>query len=148
MKFIVEVEDFWLEEAELSTTLKDAVKQDVVLQIRTEIQDKVQKLMDDILKKEILKQIETRVQMLMETFLKDGKVKAPYSNQPGMTVEEWIATNFKNADKTIKDYIEKSAKLQSDELKKRYDLLFASQIVTKLNEQSMLREDVAKLLLS
>jgi len=148
MKFTVEVEDFWLEEGELSTTLKDAVKQDVVFQIRTEIKEKVQKLMEDILKKEILKQIETRVQMLMETFLKDGKVKAPYSNQPEMTVEEWIATSFKNADKTIKDYIEKSAKLQSDELKKRYDLLFASQIVTKLNEQSMLREDVAKLLLS
>lgn len=148
MKFIVEVEDFWLEEAELATTLKDAVKQDVVLQIRTEIQDKVQKLMDDILKKEILKQIETRVQMLMENFLKEGKVKEPYSNQPAMTVDEWISTNFKNADKTIKDYIERSAKLQSEELKKRYDLLFASQIVTKLNEQSMLREDVAKLLLS
>lgn len=148
MKFTVEVEDFWLEEGELSGILQQAVTNDVIYKIKEHIKEKVEKLMEDLLKKEVLKQMETRVSVLMENFLKEGKVKGRYSGDPELTIEEWLSANFKNADQTIKDYIQKSAKTQSDELKKRYDLLFASQIVAKLNEQSMLKEDVAKLLLS
>lgn len=45
--------------------------------------------------------------------------------------------------KIARELGEKSA----TDLKARYDLLFASQLVSKLNENGMLREDVARLLL-
>ena len=45
--------------------------------------------------------------------------------------------------KIARELAEKSAA----ELKARYDLLFASQLVSKINEHGMLREDVARLLL-
>lgn len=49
------------------------------------------------------------------------------------------------------DRLVRIAREQADkshaELKARYDLLFASQLVTRMNESGMLREDVARLLL-
>ena len=41
-----------------------------------------------------------------------------------------------------KDLIEKLAKNYSTEMKNRYDMMFASQLVIKLNEQGMLKEGV------
>lgn len=46
--------------------------------------------------------------------------------------------------KIAREYGDKMA----TDLKARYDLLFASQIVSKLNDNGMLREDVARLLLA
>jgi hypothetical protein len=52
----------------------------------------------------------------------------------------------------VKEFLTAQTKKATDsiskELKERYDLLFASQIVSKLHENGMLKEDVAKLLLT
>jgi hypothetical protein len=43
--------------------------------------------------------------------------------------------------------IETNTKLFSAEFKDRYDLLFASQLVSKMNAVGLLKDDVAKLLI-
>lgn len=52
----------------------------------------------------------------------------------------------KTDEKLVKVAREQADKAHA-ELKARYDLLFASQLVTRMNESGMLRDDVARLLL-
>lgn len=53
----------------------------------------------------------------------------------------------RNVDNTLSKIAREQADKSASELKARYDLLFASQLVTKMNANGMLREDVARLLL-
>lgn len=48
----------------------------------------------------------------------------------------------------IQDWIAKTACSHADDLKKRYDMLFASGIVQKMHENNLLKEDVAAKLLN
>lgn len=147
MKFTVEVEDFWLDEEELSDALSTRIKNEVVQSIKTSIKDQVTDLMDKIVKEEIQSQLEPRIKVLMEEFLSNGKVKDRYSSTTELTIPEYLAKNFEaNNDKILK-YIKEESERQGNDLKRRYDLLFASQIVAKINEQGLLKDDVARLLL-
>lgn len=58
---------------------------------------------------------------------------------------QWDLLN-KTDDRLVRIAREQADKSHA-ELKARYDLLFASQLVTRMNESGMLREDVARLLL-
>lgn len=147
MKFTVEVENFWLEEEELSNALQQAIKTDVIRKIQDNIKVQVEKLVENKILSVINAELETRAKVLTDEFVAKGKVRGRYSSDPERTVEQYIADEFKSKEQDIKKYIEANAKAQGEELKKRYDLLFASQIVAKINEQGLLKEDVAKLLL-
>lgn len=48
---------------------------------------------------------------------------------------------------SMEKLIKSLAKDFANEMKERYDLLFASQLVAKMSETGLLKEDVAKLLL-
>lgn len=146
MKFTVELEDFWLEEEEINQALSAHIKHSVVSDIKNSIKDKVDAFMNKILKDEIENQLKQRISVLMDEFLKTGKVKANYGNDM-LTIEEWMALQLKSQNDSILSHIKKQADAQGADLKRRYDLLFASQIVAKINEQGLLKEDVAKLLL-
>jgi uncharacterized membrane-anchored protein YjiN (DUF445 family) len=147
MKFVVEVEDFWLEEEDLATGLQNAIKGEVIQRIREDIKKQVDAFMDKHIKEVLNEEIKVRVEVLMTDFLAKGKVKGSYTNDPECTVNEWIAKSFKSANETITKYISTATTQQVNELKQRYDLLFASQIVSKLNGQGMLKEDIANILL-
>lgn len=49
--------------------------------------------------------------------------------------------------KELEQFANDCAKDFGKEMKERYDLLFASQLVAKMSETGLLKEDVAKLLL-
>lgn len=148
MKFIVDVEEFWLEEEDLSSALKQAVITTVVNKIRDTIEAKVNETIDKVLKRELSIKIEGIVETRMNQFLATGMVKGNYSSDSPKSVEDWMATQFAAANKTILEYIDKEAKRQVAALQARYDVLFASQIVQKLHGQGMLKEDIAKILLT
>src|SRR5579859_4531038 len=135
MKFTVEVDEFWLdEEADLALTLQNSVKNDVVNQIHKSVEKQVTDLMNKIMKEEITSKMNAIVGDLMRDFLVKGVVKGSYSSDPEMPLPEWIKKQVQSQNGTIQDWIKKSVTTQVDELKKRYDLLFATQIVSKLNE--------------
>lgn len=148
MKIVVDLEDFWFEEDEqLIPALQDHVKTMVIRQIGDSIKKQVDLFMDKAIKEEINSQLEMRVKILMEAQLETGKVKGRYSGDQEMTIQEWVSKEIKTNSSNIHDYVLKTAKAQGEDLKRRYDLLFASQIVAKINEQGLLKDDVAKLLL-
>jgi len=49
---------------------------------------------------------------------------------------------------SIGEHVSRVGKQLGDELKKRYDVAFANQIVVRIHEQGLLKDDVAKLLLT
>lgn len=148
MKIVVDLEDFWLDsETELIPELQNHVKNTVIREIGDSIKKQVDAFMDKAIKAEIEKQLEMRVKLLMDAYLENNKVKGNYSSDPEMTVSEWINKKMSESRPSIHDTVKKQAELIGVDLKRRYDLLFASQIVAKINEQGLLKDDVARLLL-
>lgn len=148
MKIVVDLEDFWLDdESELIPTLQEYVKNSVIRDISDSIKKQVDSFMDKAIKNHVEKQLEVRVNLLMESFIENNKVKGNYSSDPELTVSELINKKFNDARPNIQDLVKKQAENIGIDLKRRYDLLFASQIVAKINEQGLLKDDVARLLL-
>lgn len=76
----------------------------------------------------------------------EDKLSSAYFSETS-SAEKILESKIASKDDEIKKSIINSAEKLSNDLKNRYDLLFASQIVAKLNENGMLKEDVAKILL-
>ena len=157
MKFTVEVEDFYLEEDEIEVSLKNWIKSEVSSQIRTSIQEKVDKIIQNSYKEEIENKLKSRVDILLGEVYSTTKLKAKYSSDPEISIEEYIFQQFnevKFKDKTedkiqssIKTLVKSNSEKIVEEMKQRYDMLFASQLVQKMNEVGMLKNEVAQLLL-
>lgn len=146
MKFIIEVQDFYLDGEDLQHALTEKIKNDVAFEIQKSIASKV----EEHITRKVKAEVEERMYRFMNVAIEDiiQKEKLKYDNKE-MTLVEYIRNVFsnrnhwQNADESIK----KSADKFGKEMKDRYDLLFASQLVAKLNNEGMLKEDVAKLLL-
>lgn len=67
-----------------------------------------------------------------------------------MSVEQWIQENFQHDfdNRKLKDVVSQKCIEISNEIRDRYDLLFASTLVAKLNEQNLLKDGVFEALMS
>lgn len=150
MKFIIETNDFYMEDGDLEIKLKQYIIHDVVMQIQKNIEQKI----NDGITKEVKAQVEQTLYRKIGTYVTEcianDKIKGPYSNNQEMTLQEWVKLQFveKARDKApIDSKIQQLADSFGVEMKKRYDLLFASQLVAKLGEVGLIKEDVIRLLL-
>lgn len=151
MTFSITLDDFWLDQEEdIEPALKEYIINSVVLSIRKEIDEKVKVQIEKVAKDKVEASLSDRINGEVERLIKEGKVKGQYSNDPEITLEEFILRQFTKASGwgSQQQVIENLAKKFGDEMKQRYDLLFASQVVAKMNKNGFLKEDVAKLLLA
>lgn len=146
MKFTIEVEDFYLDGEDLSSALMDHIKSQVVHDIHSAITGRV----EEHITRKVKAEVEERMYRFMNVAIEDiiQKEKMEYDNKE-VTLAEYIRHIFlnKNGWNNADESIKKAADKFGQEMKNRYDLLFASQLVAKLNNEGMLKEDVAKLLL-
>lgn len=146
MKFIIEVEDFYLDGEELSEALTSHIKHYVVQEIDKSIKARVEEHITRKVKADVEERMYRFMNVTIEEIIQKEKIK---DGSKEMSLVEYIRNYFlnksaySNADASIK----KAADQFGQEMKNRYDLLFASQLVAKLNDSGMLKEDVAKLLL-
>ena len=152
MTFKIEIEDFWLdEEHELEPALKNYIISDVVSQIAKSIEKKIDDTITRVVKEQVSASLYRDIQKIVKETVETGMVNraSSYNDKERVTIKDYILHDFEaNAGyRSPKDQIEKLAKQFADELKNRYDLLFASQIVSKLNTNGFFRPDVAKILL-
>lgn len=148
MKFTIEVDDFYLDsEDDLTGALKEYIKRELVSQMWKKTEEKVTRAMEEYLKELIASEMKTRVQILMDNFLTSGKVKHSH-NREEIPVSQHISENFSARNADIVKTIGSLVTSQVSELTRRYDMLFATQILAKVNEKGFLKEDVARLLLS
>lgn len=174
LNITIDLDDLYTEydDYENGTSLNDIIlsdlKNQVTRELKTLLGDDIKSMKDQVLKivqEEIIKISDTKIpiiakEIISETFFNsDYKVKK-YGDE--FTVKEYVEGIITKKDQLAKEsvesYLDSLSKKNLEEMKKtadvhfksikdKYDLLFASQIVTKLGEKGMLKEDVAKLLL-
>lgn len=147
MKFTVEVEDFWIEEGELAAELQKQIKNDVVNQIRESVKQQVATFMDSHVREVIDGELKARVQVLMDNMIATGKVKGGTYGSEEVTVADWIKREFANKRTDVTTAIQKQVAMQIEEIKRSYDMYFTTQLIMKIKEQGMLKDDAANMLL-
>lgn len=133
--------------------LKEEVKNDIIFKAKqavlTEIKQPIKDDIEDRIKILVKDAYASEVEEAVKGFVKDGVIKkGRYSSDPPMTVNEWIEANFEgsiNNDK-LRDIVSDEAKKVSQELKNRYDMFFATQLVMKMNDQGLLKDGVMSVL--
>lgn len=147
MKFTVEIEDFWMEGDKLEKELRDYIASNVFSQIWSSIQKKVDEeirnSVEAIAKTEVTAKINRRLKEIMET------EKFITRDKKEILIVDYIKQLFQDSHRwnNPTEVIENLAKTFGAEMKKRYDFVFASQIVKEMNTVGLLKDDVvAKLL--
>ncbi|MCE7039265.1 hypothetical protein [Dyadobacter sp. CY312] len=153
----VDLDDFFSEDNE--TSFSEEIKNDISYRVKSELYGIFKKEMQDKFNTGIIEEIRAHKDVLFaETIAKmilENKIKKQYSTDEMIPVAQWIneelersTLNDRNVNEILSKLVKSTVEQISAELKNRYDLLFASQIVTKLNANGFLKEDVAKILLS
>lgn len=150
MKFTVELDDFWIDEdnGSVDEQMKRYIIQQVIYDIWGKIRDQIKPQLDEVIRNLVDTKLNDRITKEVEKQITTGTLKPRYSSDPELTIEQHIQDKFRDSSNKIDidGMVTKIAKGHAEDLKKRYDLLFASQLVSKLQEQGMLKEDVARLL--
>lgn len=103
----------------------------------------------NVVKQQVSDTLREQIQALVADVISTGEIKESSYSDKKISIEDWIKSQFNancgyhNANAKITEL----AKKFGDEMKQRYDLLFASQIVAKLDEHGLLKEGIAELLL-
>lgn len=91
---------------------------------------------------------------IMQKLVSDAKIRKYGSGQEMITTEEYIIDQLKTSslgERQVSVWLDEKFKQIADSVAKqmieRYDLKFAAQIVAKLNDNGMLKDDIAKILL-
>ena len=127
---------------------------EIVASIKDEIYYKLKK---DILEKigdEISKTVASKIKssandMIQERLFEFSKTEKIIIGREKCTIKELVTKEFNkfsswnNPTETIKSLV----KILGEELKQRYDLLFASQLISKINDLGYLKPGVEKILL-
>lgn len=151
MKFTVEIDEFWLDEDSngFEEELKNSIKIDVCQQIKKMMLTHIENEITNVVKQQVSDTLREHIQALVADVISTGMIRESSYSDKEISIENWIKKQFhgnsgyQNADLKITEL----AKKFGDEMKQRYDLLFASQIVAKLDEHGLLKEDIAELLL-
>ena len=147
MIFRIDIEDFWLDDKdELEPELKNHIINTVVQAIWKKLENRVGTEMiqeiHKVVEVEFKGKLDAQFKRIIETQTIGGA-------EDGPKLDEWLRNQFSNStswrdpEQTIKAF----AKEFGDEMKERYDMLFASQIVIKMSEQGLLKEGVAESLI-
>lgn len=162
MKLTVEVDlsDFYSESdvTNFSDQIKNHIAWTVRQQIAKEFKTQAQEEYFTDIKKQVKEQCNYYFfENLVNEVITTQKIKKnewDKNSDELITVKEYAENVLKNVvynDNTIKETIKKYVQQLADklvrEIKQRYDLVFATKIVSKLADNKMLKEDVAKLLL-
>lgn len=153
MKLKVDLDDFYLdEEDDLVPAIKDFVVKKVTGTIWDRVEEKIKQKILDLCNENIQKIIDEKIEKYLTEMLDKEMIKKDRWSDELVSLQEYVSTTFnKNFDNNYRNIlgmiIDGRTKDICEEIKKRYDLLFASQLISKMNDQNMLKEDIAKLIL-
>ncbi|MBQ2019278.1 MAG: hypothetical protein IIW53_04700 [Rikenellaceae bacterium] len=150
LKFEIDVAEIWAEDgnvndaiiSEIKAAVSNRVRERVITQYRSELLEK--------LEKEVAEQVKVEAKAIVEDMVENGaKCKKPYSNEE-LTIKDYISQTLLSSSgmSNVRDIVISHANKIGDELKRRYDLQFAATLIQKMQDNNMLREDIAQLLLN
>ena len=142
------------EEKSFSDQIKDSIVYKVKQSILTDLENKLGSEFNSIITQKIELEKEQLIQKKLDQLVTEAKVKKRYDSSEMISIEEWMKEELKRlylSDRAINEgmrsYIRDKSNELSEEFKQRYDLAFASQIISKLSENGMLQENIADILL-
>lgn len=149
MKIQVEIDDFYLDGEDIEQSLKNFILQECVQKISKSIEKKIDDQIERQVKLLIEKSLSNKIIQKATEFIDKGTVKSRNDSSKMVSIEEYIRQEFEynSGWSSHKESIKRIAENYGKDLKQRSDLLFASQIVAKLGENGLLKENVAKMLL-
>ena len=155
IKVEVDLDGFYSEDPDMDfqEQIKLAIAQDVKQQVLSDWRGRVSDEFSGEIKREIDAMKSEFIKKTVLDLFESKTIKARYSNEQITLVayvEEQMdrdlsVSNYFNS--TLTDITKKSAMEISKTLKDRYDLMFASSLVSKMNELGMLKPDVAQMIL-
>ncbi len=149
LNITVDLDDLWCDEEESITesvkcSIIQSTKQAILKLIKDDTEKQIQSQVKGLVAKELTTQIDAQVTYCLENL----KVKGRF-NDDDLSLHDYIKQQFTdnrgnhNMAKTLADLATKFGK----EMKDRYDLMFAAQIVAKMQENALLKDGVEDLLL-
>lgn len=146
MKFVIEVEEFWLDGEELEDALVSHIKHEVVSQISSSVKNDVEKQITSQI--DVL--IKDKISLIIDSTLTDLIATGTITkNRKEIPIKAHIKDMFQNSSgwSNPNQQIERIAKKFGQELKLQYNNAFANQIVLNMKQQGFLKNDVVKILL-
>lgn len=146
MKFTVEVDDFWLEEEELTEALQKEVKLSVVHQISKSIEEKV----ESQITKKVTEVIDEKISLIIDSTLTDLLATGVIvRNRQEISITDHIKNLFQanTGWSNVNDQMARISKKFGEELKLQYNNAFANKIVSNMKEQGLLKDEVVQILL-
>lgn len=146
MKFTVEVEEFWIEEEELSAELKSHVRSEVMREISASIKDKVEKQITEKINEMMDQKTSLVIESSITDFLATGTIVDRGKNVP---ITDHLRELFHNNTgwRSPQEALAKLAKRFGEEIKLQYNAAFANKIVMNMKEQGLLKDEVVQILL-
>ncbi len=151
MEITIKLDNIWVDEDDtLEANLARHIKEQVYKQIYISIQTLVEKQVTMEVKAQVEKSLFQKIQKIVSEVIATEEVSGEYSGSPKVSIKQWITDQFmKNTGyRSPQEQIKEMAKKLGDEMKSRYDMTFASAIVARMQENNLLKDDVAKTLLT
>ena len=152
MTITINMDEFWMDE---DSSFEESFKKYIIDQATYKAFDNVKKNLHGEIYLKVEEGVREKLEEFMCDFVKQNAEKFEIKLGYGEVVpleEGVIKMLSNNANKYAMTAIEKLVKGYAehfvDDLRKRYDLLFASQVITKLNENKMLKEGVFEALMA
>jgi len=146
VKFSIEIDEFWLEDEDLSEALQAHIKRSVV----TEISDNIKEEVETKITEKVTEVINDKVAQIIDSTLTDLIATGTIlKNKESISIVSHVKDLFmRNSGwSNANSHIERIAKRFGEELKLQYNNVFANRIVQNMKEQGLLKDEVVKILL-
>ncbi len=151
MKFAIDIKDFWLDqESDLKPALKNHIVNTVVQKMYERLENKTQVAIETLIKERINELIDEEMDKFVSEVVASRKFKPYTYSDKTITIEEHITNRISGKDTTssINEAIKTAGVKFGEQIKERYDSVFASKIIDQLEKSGLLKEGVAKILLN
>lgn len=143
------------DEISMSSEIKSFVADEVKRRVSEDFMKKVDEMYYEKLRGLISEAKETIILDRFKFLVSENKVKSSSYQKEPISVNEWLNEELRKMivnDSSLKQKLDamvtKTVESITKQIKDRYDMLFATQLITKMNEVNLLNADAAKMLLT
>ena len=154
MKFNIEVDiddlmhDMDIEDSDIAKALKQSIIFTIVNDIKADLLKEAMQDIREQIQSQVEAEVKTKIKRKVAKMIRGDKFKKRHSNSE-LTIDEMIKQELESIDSSgnVHQIIGRMAEKFTAELKGRYDLNFAAQVVNKMVDNNLVRKDVAELLI-
>lgn len=147
MKFNVEVEIDWIHSEDgLEEGIKNKLQKEVTNSIWKKLKDTVEDQVQTVAEERVKQHLDEKIQQEASVLAKSGKLNPSsygYKGPDNPTIEEYVRYLFSKKSKIdMEEILTNRADKIAEKLKDKYDMIFAQQVILKMRDQGLLKEDV------